>query len=238
MLPPLAFARLWLNEFSASGGDMLTPADVPAAFSRSRAPMTGGEPGYIFVGGLDLGLVRDFSAFVILAIPDGGMGGKIKLAHHKVWRPAGDGTQVEHRGNRKPHSRAGRRSIGSPPCAVGPVAGVNMLCQRLEQMTQHRRRKTEIYQPLRRAGQQASMRPGSFGPTAAMLREKFVRWPLSHLQTDRRFSFYPCEPLRRGFVEAAPWRKIIRHSDSDQPARRRRSRRLLFRVRQRLAHRA
>ncbi len=73
MLPPLAFARLWLNEFSASGGDALTPADVHAAFSEAE-PMTGGEPGFIFIGGLDLGLVRDFSAFVILAIPDGGMG--------------------------------------------------------------------------------------------------------------------------------------------------------------------
>jgi hypothetical protein len=195
MLPQLAFARLWLNEFSASGGDALTPADVHAAFSESERPMNGSEPGYIFVGGLDLGLVRDFSVFVILAIPDGGMGGKIRLAHHKVWRPVGDGSKLNI-GEIENHilemdSRYRLAYVGFDPWQA------EHLSQRLEQMTQHRRRKTEIYQPLRQRGITSWMR--EVPPTASNLRE--IAGLVIESFSDRRFMFCPCEPLRRDLLK-------------------------------------
>lgn len=49
--------------------------------------MTGREEGWLFVAGVDLGLTRDCSAVVVLAVPDGGKAGRIRLAHNRLWRP-------------------------------------------------------------------------------------------------------------------------------------------------------
>lgn len=87
MLPAVAFARLWENQWSTGGGDALTSADIEAAFSDELAPMTRRERGYLFVVGVDLGLTRDGAAVVALAVPEGGHAGRIRLAGAKLWRP-------------------------------------------------------------------------------------------------------------------------------------------------------
>src|SRR5262249_26819290 len=77
MLPVVAFARLWLNQWSSGGGDALTPEDVAAAFVEGLTPMSGSEkyppwafggqqPQWLFVAGVDLGLKRDCAAVVVL----------------------------------------------------------------------------------------------------------------------------------------------------------------------------
>jgi hypothetical protein len=89
MLPPVAFARLWLNEWSSGGGDALRSEDIEAAFSSSLGPMYGNESGYSFVAGVDLGLSRDCSAVVVLGVRQvgGERGGNIRLANARTWKP-------------------------------------------------------------------------------------------------------------------------------------------------------
>ena len=86
MLPGLAFNRLWLNEWSSGGGNALTPADIDAAFVSTMRPVIGREPGWVYVSGVDLGLTRDCSAVVTLAIPDHRYD-RIRLAAHRLWKP-------------------------------------------------------------------------------------------------------------------------------------------------------
>ena len=90
MLPAVAFGRLWLNQPSTGGGDALTRADVDAAFAPDLQPMTGQEPGWSFVAGIDLGVSRDASAVVVLAAGQQGtpQQGRIRLATARLWKPS------------------------------------------------------------------------------------------------------------------------------------------------------
>jgi hypothetical protein len=83
LLPGIAFKRLWLNEWTTGGGDALTPEDITLAFDQHLRPMQQREPGWDYVGGLDLGVSRDASALCILAI----RAGVIRLAMTRIWRP-------------------------------------------------------------------------------------------------------------------------------------------------------
>lgn len=89
LLPAIAYRRLWLNEWTAGGGDALDPACLAQAFLPDLRPMIRPLAGYEFVAGLDVGIVRDASAVCILGVRRGRRGhGRIRLAHTKVWRPA------------------------------------------------------------------------------------------------------------------------------------------------------
>jgi len=66
LLPAIAYARLWLNRWSAGSGDALEASDIAASVVPDLQPATRARPGHVYVGGLDLGLKRDSSAFVIL----------------------------------------------------------------------------------------------------------------------------------------------------------------------------
>ena len=88
MLPAVAYARLWENQWSSGGGDALTPGDIAAAFVADLQPMTGQErlPLRRRRGlGIDAGL----SAVVVLGVPDGGTRGPHPPCHHRLWRPIG-----------------------------------------------------------------------------------------------------------------------------------------------------
>jgi phage terminase large subunit-like protein len=88
LLPSIAFRRLWLNEWTSGGGDFLTAEQIARAFVPGLTPQTAAIPGYEYVGGLDLGVVRDASALCILGIRRGADGhGMIRLAFTRVWRP-------------------------------------------------------------------------------------------------------------------------------------------------------
>lgn len=65
MLPPLAFDRLWLNRWTSGSGDALTEEDIAASVLH-ESPWRRREPGWVFVGGLDIGLAKDATAFVVL----------------------------------------------------------------------------------------------------------------------------------------------------------------------------
>lgn len=87
MLPGLSYNRVWLNEWSAAGGDALPPELIAAAFIPELKPQAGAEPGWLYIAGLDLGLKRDNAAVSVVAVPEDGKAGKIRLVAHKVWKP-------------------------------------------------------------------------------------------------------------------------------------------------------
>lgn len=71
------------------GGDALRVEDIEAAFKADHTPMEGIEPDFDFVTGVDLGLKRDCSAVVTLAVGRHRTAeqGRVKLAANKLWRP-------------------------------------------------------------------------------------------------------------------------------------------------------
>ena len=86
ILSPSAYKRLWLNMWVSGTGDALEPSDIDAAFTLP-GPLGGRLKwdGHVHLGGLDIGIKQDHSAFVILAIEPGS--GRVKLAHCHSWKP-------------------------------------------------------------------------------------------------------------------------------------------------------
>ena len=184
MLPAIAFARLWKNQWSSGGGDALTPSDIAAAFDSSLEPMTGEEKDMLFICGVDLGLVRDSSAVVVLAVPAGGKSGRIQLAHSKVWKPVP---------NRKLDLMDIERHILEldKQFNLENVAAdswqAELLCQQLEADSGHSRRNQR-----RRFNRQPWVRV--INPTPSNLRQQASL--LIECFADRRFRFFDCDPLR------------------------------------------
>ena len=90
--PPFSFDRLWLNKWLAGGSDAFDEADVNAIFRDDLLPMSGAAHErelWNYVGGVDLGISRDFSAACILAVgrPDTPHQDVIRLADHQIWKP-------------------------------------------------------------------------------------------------------------------------------------------------------
>jgi hypothetical protein len=185
LLPQTAAARLWDNVWSSGAGDVLDPADVQAAFREDLRPHDAKRPGFVYVAGVDLGLSRDCSAIVTLAIPDGGVAGRIQLADHMLWRPT-LGKKINLMEVEK-YILALDEKFTLQFCSFDPWQS-ELLAQRIEADTDRRRRNLR-----RRFGQLPFMRglpptPGNLQQQASLLIESI---------TDRRLLFYPCEPLRR-----------------------------------------
>lgn len=189
MLPHVAYARLVDNIWSSSGGDALTPADIAAAFYPDLQPMTGNEAGWLFVAGVDLGLTRDCSAVVVLAVPTGGRAGRIRLAHNRIWRPT-LGKKIE-LAEVERHILELDAQFGLENVAFDPWQ-MEHLAQRLEADTGHRRRNQR-----RRFGSQPWMR--EIPPTGANLRDQATL--IIEAFADRRLQLCPCEPLRRDLLK-------------------------------------
>jgi phage terminase large subunit-like protein len=64
LLPPQVYARLWDNVWSAGGGDALDEGVIRRALT-CAGPMVP-EPGWLFFGGLDIGITNDASALVVV----------------------------------------------------------------------------------------------------------------------------------------------------------------------------
>lgn len=62
-LHAMVFDRLWLNKWTSGAGDAIADDDLQAALTLQGPPVD--RRGYVFVGGLDLGLTRDAAAFVV-----------------------------------------------------------------------------------------------------------------------------------------------------------------------------
>jgi phage terminase large subunit-like protein len=91
LLPTAAYDRLWLNVWSAAGGDALDEAAIANAFFPELRPLAGAVPGYEFVAGVDAGVSRDASAVCVLGVKRTHQGhGRIRLAHTRLWRPTKD----------------------------------------------------------------------------------------------------------------------------------------------------
>jgi len=85
LLPDIAYRRLWLNQWTSGSGDLLTEDDLAAALGLWTPAPAGRQ---VYVGGLDLGLKHDRTAFAIV--------GKDQHAHLRVhtidtWRAPQDG---------------------------------------------------------------------------------------------------------------------------------------------------
>ena len=195
MLPAVAYARLWKNQWSSGGGDALTRADIAAAFVDGLQPMMGTEPGSLFVAGVDLGLTRDCSAVIVLGVPSGGTAGRIRLAHNRLWRPTLgrkiDITEVES------HILELDAQYHLETVAFDPWQAEHM-AQRLEADSGHKRRNALRH----RFSKKPWMR--EVPPTASNLRDQATL--IIESFADHRLQLYDCEPLRRDLLKLA-WRK-------------------------------
>jgi hypothetical protein len=86
------FARLWEGIWASASGDALDAEDLAAAMLKpphshlpAPGPMTGDEPGWSFVAGLDLSTRRDHSALVVLGV--NGQTHRVRVATVQGWAP-------------------------------------------------------------------------------------------------------------------------------------------------------
>jgi hypothetical protein len=194
MLPSIAYSRLWENNWSSGGGDALTQADIDAAFFPELTPMAGREAGWQYVAGVDLGLTRDCSAVVVLAVPAGNPLGRIRLASNKLWRPTPghkiDLSEVE------AHLLDLDGKFGLEHVAYDPWQAEH-LAQRLEKLAGRRRRDAYLNPNLRRQTHLPWLK--EISPTASNLREQAST--VIEAFGDRRLLLYPCEQLRRDLMK-------------------------------------
>ncbi len=185
ILPGLSYNRLWLNEWSSAGGDALTKEDIEAAFLPELSPMSGNDPDWKFVAGLDLGLTRDCSAVVVLAVPSDGKAGKIRLAHHKLWRPT-LGKKINllevERYILELDEEFGLETVGFDPWQAEHLAAT------LDADSNHWRRN-------QRRVHWADPWMREIPPVAANLREQATL--TIEFFNDHRLQLFDCEPLRR-----------------------------------------
>jgi len=78
------FARLWQGVWTADGGNALASVDIDAAVTL-RAPPVARDDSLDYFGGLDLGISKDSSAFVIIGRERGGE--RLRLMHVQAWTP-------------------------------------------------------------------------------------------------------------------------------------------------------
>lgn len=184
--PPSRYRRLWWGEWTNADelDPALSPQDIEAAFVPQLRPMTGAEPGWLFVAGIDLGLTRDHSAVVVLAVPQGGKAGRVRLANVTAWRPPPGGKIIL--GEVEEHVLAMDAKFGLEAVGYDPWQAEH-LAQRAEALTAHRRRSQR-----QRFGSKPWMR--EVPPTAANLREQ-ASLVIQAFQ-DRRLMLYPHERLR------------------------------------------
>lgn len=85
LLTAESYRRLWEGEWSSGAGDALSGEDIDAAVDSRLMSMTGGERGFAYTAGLDIGIKRDRTGFAVLATD--GRTGRIRLAHVESWQP-------------------------------------------------------------------------------------------------------------------------------------------------------
>lgn len=90
-LPPLAFDRLWLNQWSTGSGDALQSTDIDAALTLSGPPDN--WDGFSMFSGLDLGISRDHAALVTVGKHN--RSGRLRLARVLAWIPPGKGVKID-----------------------------------------------------------------------------------------------------------------------------------------------
>ena len=191
MLPEKASQRLWGHRWSSGGGDCLSAEDIDAMFDDTFHPMSGSDDGWIFVAGVDLGLTRDSSAVVTLAVRPAG-NGRIRLADHRRWNPT-PGRKLSIEEVEKYLLQLDAR-LGLTHVVLDPWQA-EMLGQRLETATKHTRRK-EGYHKGTASNRLRWNEPwvNTLPPSGTNLRDQASL--LIESAQDRRFQLYPCRELR------------------------------------------
>lgn len=185
MLPPIAYARLWENQWSSGGGDALLQSDIDAAFLGHLKPFPGRANGWLFGGGLDLGVKRDYTSVVLLGVPDARWG-KIRLASHRVWKPQEQAEGKVDLSEVEQHILDLDKQFGIEQVGFDPWQA-ELLASRVEADAGRRRRNQR-----RRRWAEPFM--NELPPTAANLREQASLTIESF--TDRRLEMYECGALR------------------------------------------
>jgi len=90
---PARYRRLWRGIWATGKGDAFKPANIRRLFSYDIGPIDGPEPGWIYIGGLDLGVSHDHSGLVIIGIHI--ETGTIKLARFWAWEPEEETGEVD-----------------------------------------------------------------------------------------------------------------------------------------------
>ena len=80
------YNRLWLGEWQSGKGDALTETTIRRCF-RLMGPSYKPEDGWWYIGGLDLGIKHDHSAFAVLGVNP--QQRAIKVPLWKSWKPGG-----------------------------------------------------------------------------------------------------------------------------------------------------
>jgi len=79
------FQRLWKGEWASGKGDAVTEQQIGRCFDNDLQQLMNPEPGWRYVGGLDLGVSHDHSGFVILGINERER--RLRLAWMRKWLP-------------------------------------------------------------------------------------------------------------------------------------------------------
>lgn len=192
---PIAFARLYDNLWSPCGGDALSPTDIEAAFRSELLPMTKACPDYDYVCGVDLGLTRDCSAAVVLAVGkyDTHLRGQIRLAHAKLWKPIPG--QKLNLMEIELYLVALDRQFGQLKKIALDAWQAELLAQRLDYHAKSRHRRNVEHHQARESGAWVATiapTPSTLRAIASLTIESFA---------DRRLRLYPYEPLRRDLLK-------------------------------------
>jgi hypothetical protein len=194
MLPGVAYARLWENLWTSGLGDCLTEDDIAAAFRDDLTPMTGREKDWDFIAGVDLGLTRDCSAVVVLAVGRFGskFEGRIRLAFHKLWKPIA-GRKINLIDVEEFVIEMDRR-FNLKVVALDPWQA-ELLGQKLDFYREQKRRKN-----LQNHG---SRDPKAFVQTIQPTLDTLHKTATLVIESfnDRRLEFFPCEALRRDLLK-------------------------------------
>ena len=87
-LTPSAYRRLWKNEWLRASGDAIDEEDLVACLDRNAKPLTGREPQYVWLAGLDIGIKKDRASFYGLGADQDI--GEARLAFGESWKPTAD----------------------------------------------------------------------------------------------------------------------------------------------------
>ena len=79
------FNRLWQGRWASGKGDALSEDDIDRCFVPGLQPLTKPEPGWMYIGGLDLGVSHDHSGLVILGVNVEDQ--RLRLACMRGWAP-------------------------------------------------------------------------------------------------------------------------------------------------------
>lgn len=185
LLPPAAYRRLWLNEWSSGAGDAIDQESLASAFRCDVTPMEKAHPDYDFVAGLDLGVSRDASALCVLGVRRSYQGhGRIRLASTRVWKPTKnqkvDLADVEE-AILDTHARFGLRQINYDPWQAVAMA------QRLQ--------AGGVGRLVKGADRKATLPMVEVPPTGSNL-QRMASCVLEAF-SDRRLELYPDPDLRR-----------------------------------------